>query len=1543
MAETDATNSIAEPRPQVIAAASTTRVIDEPGMRPLPWPIWRGRGSPRRAIAIGSLWLLSVSVGLIAKALAVRGLSPDPSQSAIVSSFLLHVPWTLSLLWLFYGGFNYAMLLTLSCAVAVQNPTLGPWFSEPFALAVFAGIQTAFPFDTRLMRLTSIGLFAFAAYCAAVATSMSELLRGGNVALSNWELHWLAHFAEDIVITWPLAVVCGGYIERRKRLAFGSLPEFRTTVRQQFLALLLSLITIMAFCITWTVAADLSINMTIREVAADPQSRLALTDAQRSSAFRKGALVAMLLGAVSGGASLVILVFRRYREELRAEVRLNTENLRRRHLQLATLQQVTESANRSLDPVAVYRELAQCLARLTDAAQVAIYIPDPVDNAFLKLVDQISIRPAEFPRRERLAINGSMTGQCYSTGSLIAVPRGLPLYIDDEAVRAHFTGANLDAFLAVPIVGERGTLGVANLAFDRAYSPEEEENRLFRLIGRAVGAALERAETHTKARRYAGDLGGLYRFSQQLANESEEPKLLAVAAPAARRLLSAQSSAIFLVVNEGKNTLVRCVGSDGAQEKTNQARELSLKLEDAGLICETIREVRTTGVGVRSLSRTPQTLGGNWSETSALVVPLPTAEHESGPAGALVLTFDGHLPIGLEDAGLAEEVARQTAAGLRRARLIEKTRQQANELKLLEHIGRSMSQRLTMSHTLEQTVQNVNKIISAKWASVFVLDPLTQTIRARATNMVLPGARDISIPLTSQSFVVTCLKEGRTLVSPDMQNDPRCNPELNKKFQTASGICVPLGPAGQRFGVLMVNNSEPCQFHPDDVRRLEQVAQLASAAIERARLYEEACQRADELILLNEVGHLLVENPALESTLQRIAELVTRNFQLGGAGFLILNEGRNALISRGIAGNHSPVLKHLRIPLNVPDVTTQAFHQNQVLMIENGATDKRVHRMLFKLLPGAVSGAVIPMAGTAGPVGILGVWKTHGQPFQPRDLQCLNGVARLAASSVGRDELGQALRASEKRLQEVVDGIHAMIVSIDPRGRILSFNAAAERVSGLKREAVLGQFLASVVSPRPSERVRLETALTQAFMENDCSKELILNWTTPDGRERKIRWSSSFLLGPEGRPTGMVCLGVDITEQTLLEAQLLQAQKMESVGTLAGGMAHDFNNLLGGIIGQCTLAKAQSDDELMLGALAKIESAAQRGADLTAKLMAFARKSVLQPRAIDIGALIKETTDLLSPSLPRTIHIVTDFPSNLPRVQGDPTQLQQVVLNLCVNARDAMPNGGTLTLSATPISSVAASSSSELPAVGPANPGVQLTIQDTGTGMTEEVQRHLFEPFFTTKEPGKGTGLGLSVVFGIVRSHGGQIVCESKLGQGTRFIIRLMGARPQTTIMRAPNIFSTDSQADLPAVHSASSPAALFAGSEKIMLVDDDAILRDTVRQLLLSLGYNVRTAAGGVDLISQLDRNRDFVPAIILLDVVMPGLAGLPLYRELRKRMPDVPVILMSGYSTDQTVQALLDAGARELIQKPFTLERLAGAMRHALTHSPTRKADVS
>jgi len=400
----------------------------------------------------------------------------------------------------------------------------------------------------------------------------------------------------------------------------------------------------------------------------------------------------------------------------------------------------------------------------------------------------------------------------------------------------------------------------------------------------------------------------------------------------------------------------------------------------------------------------------------------------------------------------------------------------------------------------------------------------------------------------------------------------------------------------------------------------------------------------------------------------------------------------------------------------------------------------------------------------------------------------------------------------------------------------------------------------------------------------------------------------------EGRLVGILGIGRDVTERVQLEQQLRQAQKMEAVGRLAGGIAHDFNNILTAITGYADLLledlgatdpRRQDADE--------IHKAADRAAGLTRQLLAFSRQQVLQPTVLEVNTLVSDLEKMLRRLLGEDVALSTRLAPTTGRVKADPGQLEQVIMNLAVNARDAMPNGGKLTLETANVDLDDAYAADHYPAR--AGPFVMLAVSDTGIGMSEETQAHMFEPFFTTKEKGKGTGLGLATVYGIIKQSGGFIWVYSEVGQGTTFKLYL------------PRVEELAERASEPAQLPARPPR----GTETVLVVEDEAPVRSVARQVLERHGYTVLEAPSAE---AALDLAARYSGAIHLLltDVVMPGLNGRQLASRLADLRPDARVIFMSGY-TDEAVtrHGVLEPGSA-YVQKPFTPDAIVRRVREVL-----------
>jgi two-component system, cell cycle sensor histidine kinase and response regulator CckA len=504
----------------------------------------------------------------------------------------------------------------------------------------------------------------------------------------------------------------------------------------------------------------------------------------------------------------------------------------------------------------------------------------------------------------------------------------------------------------------------------------------------------------------------------------------------------------------------------------------------------------------------------------------------------------------------------------------------------------------------------------------------------------------------------------------------------------------------------------------------------------------------------------------------------------------------------------------------------------------------------------------------------------------------------------------QALRESEARAQHYLDTATVMLIALDVDGRIELINRyACDTLGWAPAELVRRDWITTCVPERQREtsrnNLRDAAAGDLAITENlVCTKA---------GDERLIEWRSSARRDQSGIVEGTLISGVDITERRTLEARYQQAQKMEAVGQLASGVAHDFNNLLTVIIG---FTEIVTSDEGLNGAhaseLAEILSAAQSASGLTKQLLAFSRQQVLRAAPVDVNALIVHMNGLLGRLIGEHVEIATSLAPGLALAFADRGQLEQVVMNLVVNARDAMPDGGRVTIATSNVELDDASFQNEAALQGLY---VMLAITDTGTGMAAETHRRLFEPFFTTKESGKGTGLGLSTTYGIVKQSKGYIGVDSTLGSGTTFKVYLPRAVSGVTALVAP--IARDVLARRP--------------SETVMLVEDEPGVRRLSKRILERAGYHVIEAVDGTEA-ERLFAMHSGKISLLVTDIVMPRCGGPALYGRLKAHSPKLRVLYMSGYTNQSTAQqAEIDAGL-PFVQKPFTAAEFERRVREAL-----------
>ena len=522
-------------------------------------------------------------------------------------------------------------------------------------------------------------------------------------------------------------------------------------------------------------------------------------------------------------------------------------------------------------------------------------------------------------------------------------------------------------------------------------------------------------------------------------------------------------------------------------------------------------------------------------------------------------------------------------------------------------------------------------------------------------------------------------------------------------------------------------------------------------------------------------------------------------------------------------------------------------------------------------------------------------------------------IAPLVLSHRSLRLLGQA-RDSEQRFRTMFDSAPIGMIVRDLDGKLLSTNPAFERMVGYS--SVELEHIDPSAGDCSEARRGLEAELLAGLKDGYEHEQRFI---AKDGSERWGRVDVTLVRDAGQRPQFVLSMVQDVTQHKVLEDQLRQAQKMEAIGRLAGGVAHDFNNLLTAISGYSNLVldRLHERDSDLTEDVREIDKAAQRAHSLTRQLLAFSRKQFLQPQILNINEVVRDMDSMLRRLIGEDIEINTVYGSGLARVQADPGQLQQVIINLVVNARDEMPGGGRLSIE-TDNAFVTADDASRRDVEVQGGGYITLTIRDTGRGMDSETKARLFEPFFTKKGVGKGTGLGLATVYGIVKQSGGFINVESELGQGAAFTIYLPAVLASVEAPQAEE----------------SQPAPAPGGAETILLVEDEDMVRRYVATVLGEAGYRVLAAAEGHEAMRIADKE---AVDLLLTDVVMPKISG----PELAERL-GLPVLYMSGYTGDLIEQHELLKPGMAYIQKPFTAGDLKHKVRMALDESRETTRDA-
>jgi PAS domain S-box-containing protein len=677
---------------------------------------------------------------------------------------------------------------------------------------------------------------------------------------------------------------------------------------------------------------------------------------------------------------------------------------------------------------------------------------------------------------------------------------------------------------------------------------------------------------------------------------------------------------------------------------------------------------------------------------------------------------------------------------------------------------------------------------------------------------------------------------------------------------------------------------------------------------ERQRAEEVLAQRARLAELSADVGIALAQGESLRDILQQCVAALVRHLDAAFARIWTLNESTNVLELQASAGMYTHIDgPHSRVPMGQFKIGLIA-QERRPHLTNSVIGDPRVHDQEWARREEMVAFAGYPLIVQDRVVGVMAMFARH--PFSEFVQEALAAVADGIAVGIARQNAEAARHAGHQLLQSVIEGASDPIFVKDAERRYTLLNSAEAHSLGRSPKEVIGASADVLYPPDVAAVIR-------------DSDERVIHGNQPLTQEVTVPGSDgprTFLVtkvatrDEAGHPTGLIGVAKDITDLRRTEGQLIQAQKMDAIGRLAGGVAHDFNNLLTVIssYGEMLQEELPPGSEAMREDLGQIRKAAADAAALTRQLLAFSRQQVLQAKVLDLNAIVTNAGKMLQRVIGEDITLALVLAPDLGLVKADPGQLEQVVMNLAVNSRDAMAGGGKLTIE-TANAELDTQYTAEHSVVG-AGRYVQLVVTDTGIGMDEPTRRRIFEPFFTTKEMGKGTGLGLATVYGIVKQSGGFIWVYSEPGEGTSFKIYLPRLDEAAAVER-------DSGTGRPPTR----------GTETVLLVEDAPSVRAVARQILERYGYTVIEAPGGPAALDIAVRHPGTIH-LLLTDVVMPEMSGRQVADRLVALRPQLRVLFISGYTDDSIVRhGVLEAGIAYL-QKPFTPEGLARKVREVL-----------
>lgn len=1081
--------------------------------------------------------------------------------------------------------------------------------------------------------------------------------------------------------------------------------------------------------------------------------------------------------------------------------------------------------------------------------------------------------------------------------------KGEPIVVADMRQHPLFADAPKEwrgAIIGLPLkIGQR-VLGVMNISYLEPRQIPAEELGLLRLLADHAAIAIENARLFEQSAKERVYIQLLYDINRELSHSLEPNKIIQSAITLTTHALGGLVGEAFLYSpeEESLHLMALCRGENASMAPAGIDLKLKLGMGLAGWTAQHRKIVYLPDVNQDE--RWIYIPGIDEHVQSAVCAPIVAGDDLLGVISVLHKNKGAFSP---EHVALLEAICHEVALALSNAQRYQQIQRRLSEMTLIQNLTQAFTQRLELQALLDEVVNQLQTSLGYEFIAVFVLDG------AKITHQAWRGSPGEN---AQQSFDA---EQIRKLLSEDTEIEfagtIRYDEANLNKPPFVIELFVPIKRHQDITGLIYVRSLDTPQNAQQDLELLKILSGQIAVAIENAELYGQVRAYAGQL------EHTVQQRTAELATLYQLSQQM--NFSLSPEELLklLLSHLHQAIPCDSVIGcliiqerkqlciqTRRPFAEHV-LSTTLPEWIAQAaqYAEGQLSAEEChwdiqwvGAEDETP--VEIQALRSIIYAPIMIQNQFAG---LLAAAREKEEDFTPAQHQLLTTIANQASTSA--QHLALILAAHQQQLQNLIEQLPIGVVLLDANEHILVVNPLGkEYLAALNAEHREGQTLLSNLNSLGARH--------PPQLEGDT---LPVEITVKGPPKRTFTIATRSIFTPlEASPTYLLAIH-EVTQEREYQARIQIQERLATVGQLAAGIAHDFNNIMAAILVYTDLliyeaALSPKSQEK----LSTIQQQVLRASSLIRQILDFSRKSVLEASQFDLLPFMKELEKMFRRLLPETIHLEFTYDPGSYSIKADPTRLQQIFMNLATNARDAMPQGGTLKIALTKLQ-LASFATPPIPQMPPGN-YIRISISDTGIGIPPENRKHIFEPFFTTKPPGKGTGLGLAQVYGIVKQHEGFIDFTSKLGEGSTFVIYL------------PEVKTTGDYEDYSKAFD-----RLEGKGHTIMIVEDDVATRQALQTLMETQGYQTITASNGVEAL-QLINERQPQLTLVISDLVMPEMGGMQLYELLRNRYADLKVLFITGHPLDESVGAQLGEGKLHWLQKPFSVQELNRAIKQML-----------